>query len=98
MMKAKEILKDARRRITDPAMWGKGRRNEDRPVSTCCIAEAFDESATMGGSERQRAIKAIYNAAGLEWPKDELVNWNDKPERTHDDVIKTLNLAIALVP
>jgi hypothetical protein len=97
MEKAKDILKDARRRIADPAMWGKGRRGENRPIITCCIAEAFDESATMQGRERQRAIRAIYYAAGLDLTEHRLIDWNDKPERTHDEVIKTLNLAIALV-
>lgn len=97
MENAKDILKDARRRIADPAMWGKGQRNKDRPRSTCCIAEAFDESATMPGRERGRAIRAIYNAAGLELSERRLIDWNDKPERTHDEVIKTINLAIALV-
>jgi hypothetical protein len=94
-MDAKAILKAARDRISDPGEWGKGRRNYDRPMHTCCVAEAVELSPV--GPERRRAFRFLYEAAGLDQGEEfGIVDWNDALERTHDDVIKALNLAIEI--
>jgi hypothetical protein len=94
-----KILKAARVRIASPEAWGKGRRNYDRPIDSCCIAEAVEEAGAFPGLfyERKRAMRAVYDAAGLERGYDVITEWNDAPERTHDEVLKTLNLAIAIL-
>jgi hypothetical protein len=91
-----EILKAARERLTNPDVWGKGRRSYDRPLETCCVAEAIEECAPAG-PDRKLAVAAVYNAAGLDWNDDKITEWNDAPERTHGDVLKTLDLAIAIL-
>jgi hypothetical protein len=93
MTDALDILKTARARVATPEMWGKGRRNKDRPMETCCLAEAFDTSPT--GTEYSRAIRAIHNAAGLDDTWGSLISWNDADERTHDEILAAFNLAIA---
>lgn len=92
-----QILQSARKRISDPAIWGKGTRPQDRPLTTCCIAEAIEEAWRTGGEPRYQAFNAVFNAAGLDRHIDAITTWNDAPERTHDEVLKTLDLAIALV-
>ena len=94
---ALNILKAARDKIADPLRWGKGRRNFERPMDTCCTAEAVYDAAPLAYAEHEKAIRALYNAAGLEWKgRFHLTHWNDAPERTHAEVIATFNLAIAL--
>jgi hypothetical protein len=92
-MEALDILKVARARVATPEMWGKGRRNKDRPMDTCCLAEAFDTSPT--GPEYRRAIRAMHHAIGVDDLWGELIAWNDAPERTHDEILAAFNLAIA---
>jgi hypothetical protein len=94
-MEALKILCKARSKLT-PEIWGKGRRNYDRPLDTCCIAEAVEESAPAD-AERKRAVRALYDAAGLEWSYEKITEWNDAPERTYHDITKTLDLAIAIL-
>lgn len=94
---AHEILLAAKRKISDPEAWGKGRRNIDRAMNTCCIAEAIEECAPHS-RERRRAVLAIYNAAGLEMQWGNLVEWNDAPERTHKEVLAVITLAAAFTP
>lgn len=93
MNDAIDILKTARARIARPDLWGKGRRNVDRPMETCCLAEAFDTATT--GPEYRRAIRAIHNAAGLDDCWGNLIAWNDADERTHAEILAAFNLAIA---
>jgi hypothetical protein len=95
-MEAIDILRTARARIVAPDQWGKGRRNRERPMDTCCAAEAIEEVAAPG-KERSRAIGTFYCAAGLDRDFGALVDWNDAPERTHAEVVATFNLAIAIL-
>lgn len=91
------ILKAGRARIVIPGAWGKGRRNHDRPLQTCCALEAIEEASPDFAcrSERIRAYRALYYAAGLDWPRGAFIGWHDAPERTHTDVIRVYDLAIA---
>lgn len=96
-MDALDILKSARAKITSPEDWGKGRRRIDRPMETCCAAEAVEDSdpdAIDGWKERRRAFRALNNAADV-GGASELVAWNDAPERTHAEVLAAFDLAIA---
>ncbi len=99
-MTPRQILKAAAARIADPASWGKGMRPQNRPIDTCCVAEAIEESAPLGDyAQRRLAFRAVYNAAGLDWEKGVVITmWNDEPERTHAEVIAILRLAAALPP
>lgn len=97
-MTPRQILKAAATRISDPKAWGKGSRPYDRAMSTCCIAEAIEESDPLNNySQRRLAFRAVYNAAGLDWENGKLITkWNDEPERTHEEVLAVLHLAAAL--
>lgn len=94
MIKAIDILKAARIKISSPHDWGKGMRNYDRPMETFCAAEAI-EAVCLYDDERRRAICALYSAAGLEYRAPYLTRWNDAPERTHAEVLAAFDLAIA---
>jgi hypothetical protein len=96
-----QILDKAIEKIADPAKWGKGvRGNEpgkDRPLDTCCAAEALEDAEKEHGrGNLVRVLKIVYCAAGLEWRYDAITNWNDAPERTHAEVIAALRLARAI--
>jgi hypothetical protein len=91
-----DILKNARAKIATPDKWGKGLRRQDRPMATCCAAEAIEESVAAFGPEMRVAMRALHNAAGLDYDRDyRITNWNDEPERTHAEVLAAYDLAIA---
>jgi hypothetical protein len=90
-MDALDILKAARAKIADPKDWGKGRRRESRPLHTCCAAEAIEE-VSLDLLERERAFRALKNAAGID---ADIIGWNDHLERTHSEVRAAFDLAIA---
>ena len=91
-----KVLIDARVKIADPAKWGKGMRgNGLRHFDTCCAAEAIEETAPRDHKARTDALRALYNASGLDWSKDAIIHWNDAPERTHAEVLAAFTLAIA---
>jgi hypothetical protein len=100
---ALDILVAARAKITDEKNWGKLSRRSRLNVTTCCAAEAVEEAFRFPGlyaptgyyDERRLAFKALYHAAGLDWPSDKLPDWNDAPERTHKEVLAAFDLAIA---
>lgn len=101
-MNALEVLVAARAKITNPEDWGKGRRGRrdcDRPLHTCCAAEAIEDISPSldkeTHSERRRAFRALMNAAGLDNRWNAIINWNDAPERTHAEVLAAYDLAIA---
>lgn len=87
-----ETLISARIKIADPASWGQGMRNRDRPSNTCCASEAIEEcdASSMGG--RYGAYRALTLAAGL-GDGESIANWNDSVD--HLTVIAAFNLAIA---
>lgn len=95
-MKPIQILKDARDRLNMPGIWGQGRRGEDRERCTCCLAEAIEEAGDADYDARVIAIRRVYQAAGLDRVWGAIVEYNDDPARTLDDINKTLNLAIAI--
>jgi transposase len=98
MTTPKQILERAFNRLTPANAWGKGARVRNRPLETCCLAEAIEEAAPGEYAERRSAVRAVYHAAGLDYAKDALVHWNDAPERTHADVLRALKLAMNFVP
>lgn len=92
-----EILKEARAKIADPAMWGQGGRPERPRFDSCCAAEAIEEVVPFKEfGARHDALEMFKCAAGIgdEW--GDFVSWNDAPDRTHSEVLATFNLAIAL--
>lgn len=88
---ALDILIAARAKIAKPEDWGKGCRAR-RPFRTCCAAEAIEETSSTF-SERVRTYRALVNAAGIN--RGSIGTWNDAPERSHADVIRAFDLAIA---
>lgn len=100
-MDALELLKAGRIRISSPENWGTGSRGcagRNRPMHTCCAAEAIEEALPIipwddieKYEARKRALKALANAAGT----DCIVEWNDAPGRTHAEVMAAYDLAIA---
>lgn len=90
------VLRAARAAIAHPDNWGKGMRRS-RGLDTCCVAEAIEETWKPSAKRfTNRAIELVYCAAGLELKVDHLFAWNDADERTHEEVLKTLDLAIAI--
>lgn len=89
-------LVKARALIADPAKWGKGRRRHDRPLDTCCAAEAIEE-VEPPSPRRRAAYCALEQAAGIVRPPmgSVIVDWNDAPERTHAEVLAAFDKAIA---
>lgn len=85
------VLIKARAKIADPANWGKGRRIANRPRHTCCLAEAIEETECGDDRHRSRAFDAIKAVIGVPY----LTHWNDKPERTHAEVLAAFDRAIA---
>lgn len=97
LMTPKQILRAAIERLEQPGAWGQGRRYYDRPQATCCIAEAIEETAPCDlWAERRQAMRLIYCAAGLEFGHASIAEWNDAPERTLNDVLRTVRLATAI--
>lgn len=97
-MTPKQILRKALRRLEEPGVWGQGLRGHSagtRSLETCCIAEAIEE-VSGASPERSQAYELIRRAAGLERCGASLVDWNDAPERTLDDVLKAVRLAKAI--
>ena len=92
------VLIKARALIADPAKWGKGKRGclGDRPLDTCCAAEAIEE-VEPPSPRRRAAYYALERAAGLVRPPmgSAIVEWNDAPERTHAEVLAAFDKAIA---
>jgi hypothetical protein len=92
------VLIKARAKIADPAKWGKGKRYFDRPVETCCAAEAIEEIATLSTrwfARRRAAFDAFRKAADIPDSWGALTDWNDAPERTHAEVLAAFDKAIA---
>lgn len=91
------VLIKARAKIADPELWGKGRRGSERPLHTCCAAEAIEDTEPVNMDLRIKAINALYNAIGLsrEFWMPKLPDWNDAPERTHAEVLAAFDKAIA---
>lgn len=93
--KTLQVLIKARARISSPKKWGKGIRGVRenlRPLSTCCAAEAIEDTAMA--ADRGPAFRAIYKAAGIGKRFFTLVEWNDAPSRTHAQVLATFDKAI----
>lgn len=90
------VLVKARAKIADPADWGKGRRGNsgNRPMTTCCAAEAVEE--TCDDYElRVRAFAKLRGAANIPNLWCAIADWNDAPERTHAEVLAAFDKAIA---
>lgn len=93
-----QILRAALKKVSAPGAWGQGVRGRDRPIGTCCIAEAVEDVSAGYYDERTDAFRAVYQAAGLDRTWGAISEWNDAPERTKSEVVNTLKLALNFVP
>jgi hypothetical protein len=92
-METKDVLIEARKLIERPEMWGKGRRNVDRPRYTFCAAECI-EAQNSGYTAMGEAFDALFAATGAQ-PGISIPMWNDDARRTHAEVLAAFDKAIA---
>lgn len=96
MNEVAECLIAARKRIEDPARWGKGTSSDiftdhsfpDRIVKDCAAFAVFRthlEDSPMAYCTLQEAV-GTKGVAG----------WNDAPERTHEEVLAAFDKAIEI--
>lgn len=89
-----DVLIAARKLINKPIKWGRGRRGTDRPLNTCCTAEAIENAAPFGSPGWANLRLAAYRAVGNVVHRESLVSWNDEPDRTHAEVLAAFDRAI----
>lgn len=90
-MNAVECLVAARKKIEDPANWGKGKQANHRKV-LCAITAIGHARAEAFGTDFWRAEWALREVIG----RGSIVMWNDAPERTHAEVLAAFDKAIEL--
>jgi hypothetical protein len=101
----KDVLVKARELIATPDRWIKENIARDKPESrewiypnhpaaTCwCSVGAICAAEGLEGMwSDTRSIKALKKVLGT----DDVSEWNDAPERTHDEVLAAFDKAIAL--
>jgi len=98
----------ARGLISDPAKWTKGafaRTREDRVCGVrtvgavkFCMSGAMGQIGSLHDDLHAEAIKVVMEAMDAQGTDQRFVsNWNDAPERTHEEVLAMFDKAIALV-
>ena len=101
MLTVLDVMKLAREKIATPERWGKGTRGSkayhDRPLTTCCAAEAIEDSCPVDMDLRLGAYAALKKAAGIDQRgvTFTILDWNDAPERTHAEVLAGFDKAIS---
>lgn len=95
-----EILKKARELLSDPARWCQNvsaRSLEGKAVGyaaptafSFCMFGAIWNSAPRLSLIPDEKVAAVFGLAA-----DDLVEWNDAPERTHAEVLQRFDEAIA---
>lgn len=105
MKLASQILAEAKELISSPEKWTKGAMARDihgaplaylwplsDNINFCllgaitCILRQFDEQSSL-------AYEAIIEAAGS---PSSIIDWNDDPSRTHEEVMEVLRNAICI--
>lgn len=94
---AVDLLKAAKARIADPALWGKGTIKNGQECAWLAIFSATNEmpiAVTMeerltAQSEAVKMLQAVIGGRSM-------IEWNDRPERTHADVMTAFDLAIII--
>jgi len=102
MSNALPLLRAVRARLADEARWTKGDYSRDAngighwatyPEAVCwCIAGARDVAVNDGSRDASRH-DAFAQSLGFA-NGQELIDWNDAPDRTHADIIARLDEAI----
>lgn len=90
-----ECLVAARKRIEDPAKWGKGPEvfAEDPENNKDCAEWAIYRTVRDNfGTDARNAVLMLRKAIG----EESIVGWNDTPERTHEDVLAAYDKAIEI--
>ena len=102
-----EILRGARRILTDPKRWVQGYYACDVHGYRCevghhnairfCLAGAIGLYGHPGhkADAVSIAVPVLKRVLGID-PIDSLTKWNDAPERTHTEVLAALDAAISL--
>lgn len=104
-MRPIDILCAARARIADPARWTQGACARDDEGEACVSVSTHARSWCAVGAISYEGELA-YARMGLEGSSialqmlrtligDDVMNWNDAPERTHAEVIAAFDQAIA---
>lgn len=100
-MKPSEILRAARAKITDPKRWAQGVGARDtfgRQVAARCEsavcwcsigAICAVEGVTFAGDDVLDYLRTVSGESSV-------VDFNDAPERTHDEVLQAFDKAAAL--
>lgn len=89
-----KVFRDSLKLINSPEKWGKHRRYYDRAPSTFCAAEAIEES-TMPFDHRptrRKCFQLLRSVAAT----DDIVHWNDEPDRIYEDVVKAFRHCLAI--
>ena len=99
-----EILRKAKAHISDPAMWHKGDfykghpgkdRFEFRVQPTTCPACVFGAISAVTNLANHPGANACLSGALPESWNDDMVDYNDDSDTTHDDIMAWLDRAIA---
>lgn len=85
-----DVLIAARKLIEKPENWGKGFASS-RPPHQLCLGQAISGAA----QSLRENIAAAYMRFGEYVPYRGIPTWNDKPERTHADVLALIDKTIA---
>lgn len=87
-----EILRTARSLIDEPGKWCKGSFHKDDRLRHCALG------ALSGIDDHYTAHDVLMRAVGivLGTGKDGVIPYNDAPERTHSDIMRLYDCAIAL--
>lgn len=89
-----ENLRRARRLIEAPHCWGKGNGRKAGSVKLGrCAAIALADTCNFQ-FEVTPAFAALRKAVGVA-DDDAFYSWHDAPERTHEDVLRAFDRAIA---
>ena len=102
-MRSRKILEKALALIEDPATWVKGTMEEVSNGKQCyCLLGALGRASTEGeapfGYEYEKASLKALREAVFDLNGDySIIGFNDSPTTTHEDVIKTIQLAMQKV-
>ena len=96
------VLKDVLVFLDRPKSWAKGvykRPSGDGPAA-CCMDGAIKRIAkNYGGKDAEVSAQILLcESAGWRVQPGSIHEWNDKPHRTHEQVIKLLTWVVSTTP